>query len=456
MKKYTIIILVAASTLFHVGCKKFLDLKPIDAATENTFYVDEKGLQGGIVSCYDALQSNNLYGANFLTLAEIRSDNVIDNNPGAGGGVRNQIDVFTETSANENLSNAWQGFYTAIYRCNIIIDRAPSVQMDTTRKAQIIGQAYFIRALAYFNLTRLWGKVPLITKVQTITEARNNQRSDTAAIYQQIVLDLKAAQSMLPIAWASAERGRATSYAAIGLLGKVHLYQKNYSLASSTLVPLVTAIYSGSIVSTVPQTNTFPTNLKTSKDVIFAIQYLAGGVGEFAHQNNRYRNQDNNNVISLPQSLFETGDNRKALVAPTTVNATRPGKFNAPAIGNETSGDFPIVRCADVLLIYAEALNEIGYGNADAFKALNAVRINAGIPEKTNIDLPTQSSFRDAVYNERRLELALECDRWFDLVRTNQMATVFPLVSGFRRLYPIPQPEIENVNNPSDWQNPGY
>jgi hypothetical protein len=108
------------------------------------------------------------------------------------------------------------------------------------------------------------------------------------------------------------------------------------------------------------------------------------------------------------------------------------------------------------MLIYAEALNEISYPNTTAFTALNAVRTNAGIPALTTATLTSQASFRTAVYKERRLELALEGDRWFDIVRTGQMPVVFPLVNNFRRYYPIPQTEIQNITNQTGWQNEGY
>ena len=102
MKKY--IILLCGLMITATSCKKFLDLKPLDSYTEKTFYLDEKGLQGGLVTCYDALQSDSLYGNNLLTLGELRGDNLIDNDPGSGAGVRNQIEVFAETSANSILS----------------------------------------------------------------------------------------------------------------------------------------------------------------------------------------------------------------------------------------------------------------------------------------------------------------------------------------------------------------
>lgn len=456
MKKIiTNISILSCLLILSTSCEKFLDLQPIDTPTETSFYVDESGLQAGIIAMYDGLQADEVYGANLLTLAEIRGDNVMDNNPGGMGGVNYQIETFSETSANTNLSNCWYGHYKAIYRSNIILDRAPDIKMDENRKKQIIGQALFVRSLCYFNLVRLFGNVPLITSVQTSEQARENHRAAVEAIYTQIIADLNTAKNNLPSSWSNAENGKATNYAATALLGKVYLYQKKYADAVSTLQPLVTAINAKATLSLVPQTITFPNGIKTSKDIIFAIYYLAGGIGESASINNRFRNQDNGNTIALQQSLFETGDNRKALVAPTG-NGVRPDKFNSTASGTECNGDFPVLRCAEVMLMYAEALNELSYPSTEAFAALNAVRTNAGVTSLTATDAATKTDFRTAVYKERRLELALECDRWFDIVRTGQMTSINPLVQPFRVLYPVPQVEIDNVNDKTDWQNTGY
>ena len=159
----------------------------------------------------------------------------------------------------------------------------------------------------------------------------------------------------------------------------------------------------------------------------------------------------------MEQAEFENNDdNRKALVAPTG-SGQRPGKFDAPATNNETSADFPVMRCAEVMLMYAEAANELAaIPTQEALDALNAVRINANLMGKTLEELSTKEIFRQAVYKERRLELALECDRWFDIVRTGQMTTVFPGIAAYRQLYPIPQTEIENVSDKGGWQNEGY
>ena len=409
MKKIIISIFTAIALS---GCNDFIDLKPVDFPTEETFYTDVKGLEGAIIGIYDELQSSDQYGSKFMTLMEVRGDNVKNDNSGASGGITYQIEVFTETPANSNLSGAWLSLYKTIYRCNLVL--------------------------------------------QTVAEARNNKRSPVSEVYDLIIKDLIVAKG-LPEVWDESERGRATSYAARALLAKVYLYMKNYQEVINELTSVVADINAKRNLSLVPMPQTFPNNLKTSKDIIFAVQYLKGGVGESVHQNNRYRNNDNGNIISLEQAEFENNDdNRKALVAPTG-SGQRPGKFDAPATNNETSADFPVMRCAEVMLMYAEAANELSaIPTQEALDALNAVRINANLMGKTLEELSTKEIFRQAVYKERRLELALECDRWFDIVRTGQMTTVFPGIAAYRQLYPIPQTEIENVSDKDGWQNEGY
>lgn len=437
------------------GCSDFLDRTPIDFPTENTFYTDVKGLEGAVIGAYDGLQASSQYSGRFMNLMEVRGDNVQDDNSGASGGISYQIEVFTETPSNTNISDAWFSIFQTIYRCNLILQSVDNVKLAEDQHANILGQASFIRALCYFNAVRLWGKVPIITKTQTVEEARSNKRGEIEEVYAQIIKDLDAAKK-LPTSWPDAQRGRATSYAAQALLAKVYLYQKQYDKVITELTPLVSEINKGSVISLVPMNKTFPNDLKTSKDILFAVQYLKGGIGESVHQNNRYRNNDNGAVITLPQTEFENGDIRKAMVAPTG-SGQRPGKFNAPATNNETSSDFPIIRCAEVMLMYAEALNETSaLPTQVALDALNSVRRNAGLANKALSDYPSKTDFRNAIYKERRLELALECDRWFDIVRTNQFKEIYPLVESYRVVYPIPQTEIENVNDKTGWQNEGH
>lgn len=452
MKKIIYILGLAA---FFSSCEGFLDRTPIDFPTEGTLYTDVKGLQGGVIGAYDGLQSTDQYGGKFMILMEKRGDNVEDNNPAADSGVNWEVASLTETASNQTLRAVWLSIYATVARCNLILQNTPEVTMSDQERNEIEGQAAFIRGLCYFNLVRLWGKVPLVLQAQEVDDARNNSRAEIADVYAQIVLDLERAKK-LPSSWPDAEHGRATSFAAQALLAKVFLYQQDYGRVVSELSPIVAAIESGTEISLVPMNETFPDKLKTSRDVLFAVQFLKGGIGESALQNNRYRNNSGSSMITLPQSLFEAGDIRQAMVAPTG-SGKRPGKFNAPATNNETSSDFPVMRCAEVMLMYAEALNEgVTTPPQGAFDALNAVRANAGLAGVTVADYPTTETFRDAVWQERRLELALECDRWFDIVRTGQFAAIYPLVESYRTVFPIPQAQIENVNDPSGWQNDGY
>lgn len=190
-------ILFICLLVLFTGCDSFLDLKPIDYPVEDNFYSDVKGLEGALIGAYDELQSTDQYGAKFQTLMEMRGDNILNNNSGASGGITYQIEVFTETPANSNLSGSWLSLYNVIYRCNLILQNVETVKMTDDQRNKIAGQASFIRALSYFNVVRLWGKAPLITKVQTVEEARNNKRAEVNAIYEQIIQDLEVAKSSL-------------------------------------------------------------------------------------------------------------------------------------------------------------------------------------------------------------------------------------------------------------------
>ncbi|MGL5272965.1 MAG: RagB/SusD family nutrient uptake outer membrane protein, partial [Phocaeicola sp.] len=388
---------------------------------------------------------------NFMTTQEQRGDNIKNNNAGGGGGVNYAISHFTETPENNNLYNAWSGIYRSIMRVNMVLNSIDNVGLSESEETRIKGEASFLRALSYFHLVRMFGPVPLVIAPQTSEEARNNVPTPVSKVYEQIIADLKVAQNLPQ----KVVLGRVSKYAATTLLAKVYLYEKKWDEVVTLLEPLATEITGTKTnIELVAPNVTFPNGLKTSKDIIFAIQFLKGGVGESVHQNNRYRNQDGGNDLILPQSLFEEGDLRKALLA-VPRSGQRPEKFNMPAVSNETDGDMPVLRAAEVMLMYAEALNErlpeASAPTMEALNALNAVRKNAGLTELTLDNLTTKAAFRKAVYTERRLELALECDRWFDIVRTNQFSEINPGVDESKTLYAYPQRDLEITANPSAW-----
>ena len=463
MKKYILGLTIAASTLSLAGCSDFLDTPVLGQQDLSEYFVNEDQCKQQITGCYQSIFWDDWWQVQkFYLCGDMCTDDMWMGNTTQDPGEYRDLAHYTGNtySAGNCCQNFWQYRYKGILRCNVAIDRIPAVEFtDESLRDRYVAEAKFLRAFQYFDLVRNFGGVPLVIGLKLPSEVVGITRATIEQSYEQIERDLKEAIPALPkrSEYAANDLGRVTEGAAQGLLAKVYLYRKNYQEVVNELAPVVAAIHAGKDLMLVPMPQTFPNDLKTSKDIIFAVQYLKGGVGESVHQNNRYRNNDNGNIISLEQAEFESDkDNRKALVEPTG-SGQRPGKFNAPATNNETSADFPVMRCAEVMLMYAEAANELAaVPTQDALDALNAVRTNAGLEGKTLAELSTKTLFRQAVYKERRLELALECDRWFDIVRTGQMAAIFPGIDAYRQLYPVPQTEIENVNDKAGWQNEGY
>jgi hypothetical protein len=367
---------------------------------------------------------------------------------------------------NGAIGDAWLALYNAISRCNNLIANV-GVVSNTNLKAQLEGEAKFLRALHYFNIVRLWGNAPLVLKPILATEAKQLVRNTKQEIYTAIEADLNAAIAALPITFTGTNTGRATQGAAKALLGKVLLTQQKYTQAVTVLkdlVPTTTNIYGYRLLPNVA--DVFNVANKNNQEIIFAVKYNKAIVGE-GHGLNQYFNQPA--LDPLLMAAYGTTDTRKDLLTTVTINGTnRPVKKYQDTFdpSNNTLGnDYIIIRYADVLLMYAEALNEVSYNSTgEAFTYLNAVRTRAIAANFTSANLPDQLSFKTAVLQERRLELPLELHRWFDLVRTNTAITALQNsgltklnIQPFQYIYPVPQDEINVMNNPTGFpQNPGY
>ena len=464
--------LFASAAMF--SCKKsFLTLLPPSETTDANFFKTTADIDNAVIAAYAPLQT--LYLGNypslspvFVTMMEARSDNVEDLNPGANAGTEYNIDRFLAGSDNTDVAAAWDSSYHAIYRCNLALSHI-NVVTDSTLKPQYQGELLFLRALYYFNIVRLWGGAPLVLAPITAAQTLKVGRSTVQQVYAAIEGDLTQAASLLPPVYSStANLGRATQGAAMALLGKVYLTEAKYSQAVSTLQALAAANnpYGYSLLPSI--SSVFNVNNKMNAEIIFAVRYNKSVAGE-GHALPSYLNQPGLDPKLI--SAYGPTDTRAALLTTVTLDANdKPvQKYydtydpNTKALGN----DFIVLRYADVLLMYAEALNEVGYDadpNGPALANLNAIRSRAGATLYTATALPDQTSFRQAVWQERRLELPLELHRWFDLCRTNTAAAAFA-ASGlapvnfqpFNYLYPIPEPEIEIMNNTSLFpQNPGY
>lgn len=451
--------LLAATT----ACQKdFLDLKPQSQPNAANFYKTASDFGNAVNGAYDALQSPNQYGSNFNTLLEARGDNVFDNDPSSNAGLRYNIDRFIEPTTNTLLRDTWGSLYDGINRANLILDNIDGVTFDATLKNRYKGEAQFIRALSYFNLVRMWGKVPLVLKATTTTEARAYVRNEVSEVYAAIEKDLSDAATNLPASYTGADVGRATANAAKGLLGKVYVTQKKYPQAVAVLKDLV----GGTTNRLLPNVaDVFAVANKNNAEILFAVKFKKGGLLGEGH-GQWYGTSIGDNIESSLRAAYPAGDARLALTqqvsVPSTINKVPRKYYDELSATNDVGNDFPVLRFADVLLLYAEALNEVGYqADGEAFRVLNLVRSRAGAPVYTASQLATQEGFRNAVIAERRLELALEGDRWFDLVRTGRAVDALKAtnitVPANRLVYPIPQSEIEVYNNPTSFpQNPGY
>lgn len=462
MRKYIFILFAISITTF--SCKKdFLTIVPQSLATDVAFYKNTADLSNAVTASYASLQG--MYAGNLVTLMEARGDNVEDLNPGGNAGTEYNIDRFLAKADNTVLSATWGTLYNAIARCNTALSHMDVVD-NAALKMQFEGELKFLRALHYFNVVRLWGAAPLVLKPITADEAKQVGRSSVPELYAAIEADLTQAIALLPVTYSnSAELGRVTQGAAKAMLGKVYLTEAKYSQAVTVLkdlTPIAGNAYNYSLLPNIA--DVFSVNNKMNAEVIFAVRYNKTIVNQ-GHGLSTYFNQP----ALDPKLLSDYGstDTRRDLLNTITIDANnKPVKKyydtydpSTKSLGN----DFIVLRYADVLLMYAEALNEINY-SAAAFEYLNAVRTRAKATAYVAADLPDQAAFRTAVLRERRLEMPLELQRWFDLVRTNTAIAALknsgltPItIMTYQYLYPVPQSEIDIMKNPSIFpQNSGY
>ena len=462
MKK--ILVLASLATLLMTSCgDSFFDLEPASSVTIDKVYKTASDYNVAVIGCYAKLQSQ----VNFYTeCCEYRSDNLSLGAPTAGTQDRYDIDHFTEKPSNGILSSYWANFNNNVYRCNLLLDQIDGANFAENLKKQYKGEAMFIRALNYFNMYRIWGGVPATKHVVSAAEALKVARYSDEQMFDLIAGDLKEIvdNNYLPETYSSADMGRATSGAAKALLGKVYLTFHKWTEAKDILSQLI-----GKYQLVSPIAQVFDVDNKNNNEIIFAVHFNKEieGEGHSYWYNLTNASDDTNQTTSL-LNTFPTGDARKDLITYVQVekNVRLMNKFydtKSPTF-KTVGNDQILLRYADVLLMYAEALNEIQYDASEgslALKYLNAVRQRAGISNLTVKQLPTQEKFRKGILVERQREFPYEGQRWFDLVRMGFAKSVMAEngveIKDYQLLFPIPQQEIEKVGDKSIlWQNPGY
>jgi len=462
MKK--ILVLASLATLLMTSCgDSFFDLEPASSVTIDKVYKTASDYNVAVIGCYAKLQSQ----VNFYTeCCEHRSDNLSLGAPTAGTQDRYDIDHFTEKPSNGILSSYWANFNNNVYRCNLLLDQIDGANFAENLKKQYKGEAMFIRALNYFNMYRIWGGVPATKHVVSAAEALKVARYSDEQMFDLIAGDLKEIvdNNYLPETYSSADMGRATSGAAKALLGKVYLTFHKWTEAKDILSQLI-----GKYQLVSPIAQVFNVDNKNNNEIIFAVHFNKEIEGEgHSYWYNLTNASDDTNQTSSLLNTFPTGDARKDLITYVQVekNVRLMNKFydtKSPTF-KTVGNDQILLRYADVLLMYAEALNEIQYDASEgslALKYLNAVRQRAGISNLTVKQLPTQEKFRKGILVERQREFPYEGQRWFDLVRMGFAKSVMAEngveIKDYQLLFPIPQQEIEKVGDKSIlWQNPGY
>lgn len=490
------------------GCGKFLDTERQGAYTADNYpYPGGSGpYDQFIFGAYNDLRSYNVHVDGFVNATSIRSDDADKGStPADGGADVAQMENFPVTASNGRCNALWTGYYGLINKCNstlINIDTLKNISASEDIQQQTRAEARFLRGYAYFMMVRLFGNVPIIDTIYSdVTAQPFIPQSTPAQVYAFIENDLNFAVEYLPVAWGTGFDGRVTKGSANGLLAKVYLTQKKWAQAATAAQAVMN---SGQYDLSVSYSDIFSEQGENSKESIFEVQATASptttqanGIQYASIQGVRGTGTWNNgwgwNVPSdVLEAAYETGDPRKARtilysstatqqntsiygevmpVYPTVVPNPRYNHkvLGSPSLRNTISRgcwwmNVRILRYADVVLMYAEAQNEAG-NTSEARTALNSVRERARrgaatgvLPDVTTTD---QSILRDAIRHERRIELAMEHERFFDIVRWGIAEQVMHAAgktnfAGSRDgLLPIPQTQID-LSNKRFNQNPGY
>lgn len=428
-------ILPALSTLLLVSCKKFLEVQPVDSVSDGQTIVDKTSAETATRGLYRALSADGYYGVTFQSIGYLSGDNV------QWTGSQSIVQQFISHNVradNANVASAWSAIYATINRANHIIAKVPNVTdplLTDALKNQLTGEAYFVRALAYFDLVRTWGGVQLaLTPTNSANDKNGIKRSSVADTYAQVLSDLTAAEPLLP---ATTNRYRATQKTVWALRARYHLYQSEWALAESYATKLIGDGTNYNLVK--PYSAFFANNVVATPESIFELSYSTTYTN--GHRNQWQPPANNGTRQWAPSDAFLTlvndatiGGNRSALVAKTAQGLWYGNMYyRSPA-----TDPAYVLRIAEQYLIRAEARAQLK-DLTGALADLNAVRSRAGLAASSAV---TQDEILLAIENERRLEFPFEPHRWFDLVRTYRAAVVLGVTDKNKYVLPIPATEV--------------
>lgn len=498
------------------SCSKFLNEEPRAQQSVNNFFLTASDFDLALNGAYAAVRG--IYGSpSAWLMGEMRSDNTHYDYKASDQSLlvvqRNNIADFTDDKFNGQTSPKWSACFNAVAAVNNILDHIDSKVLKDTARSRIQGEALFLRALAYYELVKYYGGVPIYLHEVQNRDGTYVGRSSADDVYKLIIADLTDAGQQLA-APSFPQSGRATKGAAYTLLADVYLSRKEYALAEGLLKQVVQMGY-----TLLPSyASVFDLSNKNSRESIFEIQYNASLQGQWSNfiynfiprmtssaiitgpaQNtvtnlggfntptadliNDYEPGDSRleASVEIAEGSFDVNDNFTCTaVKPVTGYVAPAGKIGRPfiqkylhthTIANQTNDNWPVYRYAEVLLLLAECLNEQGKGS-DALPYLNQVRQRAFGAGKGLITTTDQTALKRIILHERRVELAFENKRWYDLVRSGtaiEVMTAFGAkqkqlysylspgsynITANRLLFPIPNTEM--LLNPKLTQNEGY
>ncbi len=432
--------------LLFTSCSSFLEVDPKSSISGEGIIKDETSANAAISGVYDALRS--YYSVNYQSIAYLSGDNV------QWTGSQSQVQEFINHKVNpENatIASTWNGIYTTINRTNNVIGSIVNYEGDgipTTVKDKVLGQAYAIRGLAYFDLARVWGGVPLITEpTEKVGDNIGIARSTVEQTYQQVIDDLDLAEDLLSV---TTDRFALTKKTVWALKARYYLYRKNWEKAIEYATLLIDDQSNYELIA--PYYAFFKNDVTGTKESVFELFYSTNEPNthraQWQPQTNGGTRQwaPSEPLIALLTNASTAGA-RSALIAKDNQNRWYGDLYYRSTGADPTY----VIRIAELYLIRAEAYAELDEYNL-ALADLNKVRKRALLP-----DLLFSTSKSDLllwIENERRLEFAFEAHRWFDLVRTGRAQQVLGINESFRLLLPIPYSQV--LADPALKQNPGY
>ncbi len=486
---WRILMIVLMASTFSCS-EDFLERKPKGQLTYDTYFETADHAVWATNAIYQQYRSWEMCAFPWIGITDIISDDADKGSTPNDALYVLELDEFTFDANNAAITGAWTGHYQAIFRANLAIENIPGISMDTVLRNRLVGEAKVLRAYAYFRLVQWFGDVPLVTRILNDDEYYNQTRTPKDEVYDFIESDLLAAIELLPEKsdYASADLGRVTKGAARGILAKVYMARHQYANAAAQCESIIT---SGEYSLLTKYADNFLPIGENGAESIFEIGAVAAQAaiaGPGATPFNMIQgvrgvpnlgwgfNRPSDNLIAA----YEPGDPRRQATViyvgevlpdgstivqdnPEVLNERYNQKAWVPAhagLQDNGPGNIRLLRYSDILLLAAEAQNEEN-NSAKALEYLNMVRKRARgtnnfiLADVTDTD---KSILREKIYHERRVELAMEQHRWFDLARWGLLGDVMPLVQpGFvptkHILLPLPQSEIDLTGGTLDQNN---